>query len=154
LPGPYHADEEIQSALADELAKAGGSAALTDTNKRLALVGREWAYNELLTAAAARNLTVVQLDTFARRREYERAIGLFWTIDNGQFDADIRTELLFKLDRRAELYDPARPWTDEQGTVLEPIPPAAVSVIGFGRLSTKDDPVVWNERGRRNPWEG
>jgi hypothetical protein len=153
VPGPYHSDLEIQQALADELTLANGTAALTAANLRIVLEARDWAYNELLTAAAARNLTVQQLDTFKRRREYERAIGLFWAIDKGQFDADIKTELLFKLDRRAELYDPAKPWTDELGTVLEPIPPAAVSVIGFGRLSTTDDPFHWNERGRKNPWE-
>jgi uncharacterized protein YciU (UPF0263 family) len=153
VPGPYHSDLEIQQALADELTLANGTAALTAANLRIVLEARDWAYNELLTAAAARNLTVQQLDTFKRRREYERAIGLFWAIDKGQFDADIKTELLFKLDRRAELYDPARPWTDELGVPLEPDTDTAVSMIGFGTLSTTNDPIVFNEPGRRNPWE-
>jgi len=78
----------------------------------------EDAYNEILSALAARGLSVVQISTWARGEEFQLDIATFWYAKDSGWGGKLEDEIDWTkvFDRRAELKTVAV--IDNDGTLL------------------------------------
>jgi len=134
MPGPYNDDPTIQGALADLIQKAGGAAELSAANQRQAATGRDWAYHWILDTLVSRGYTTAQIDTWVSRKDYERAIGLWWALVQGEFDTDVDTAVMKELDWRNQLLT-ATALVAENGTLIVPSTPGATGAVGHGTVA-------------------
>lgn len=129
----FLSDSEFRQALADTLKI--DVAKLGSYWDRQCKQAHESAYLDVRGALLARGFTAAQADSWARGAEFERDIGLFWALVRGMGVANIGSEFIDRLDRRAELQ-----------TVMveiasgEPQEPAGTPPrIDYGVLNTSND---------------
>lgn len=130
---PYITDEALKDAVAAALNLAS-AADLPDFWDDIVTNSNESAYQDIVRRLQARGYTLAQIDAWGSRIEFNRDIGLYWSLVKGAGTAGFDDKFIARLDRRLELDEVYVDVEDADG----PQP------IGHGRLSTADD-VVGNK---------
>src|SRR5262245_1017408 len=103
------------------------------------------AYQEIVSKLAERGFSKAQIDAWPRGAEFQRHIGLFWSLTNGAGLHGYDDKFINKFDRRAELE--TVPITDANGVLVEP--EGGGDTVGFGIMSTQRERVGLGDQDPR-----
>lgn len=104
------------------------------------------AYQEIVSKLAGRGYSKAQIDAWPRGAEFQRHIGLFWSLTNGAGLHGYDDKFINKFDRREELEEVQI--TDADGELVEP-EAGTGGAVGFGILSNERERFILDDQDFR-----
>ena len=150
---PWNTAPDIERQIADVLSLAGGRDVLTPAWQGIGATKLTEAYNLIRSVLIGRGYSAAQLDTWAARLDFEREIALLFALEEQAADRPESYPQIAAKQRWLDwLLAPTLVLLDATGAEIVPGGDAS-ALVGFGALDTRRDPIVFNEPGRRNPWQ-